>query len=100
MANLMEQLRSEPVAAICRKYGAAKLSLFGSQATGAAKDDSDVDLLVEFKPGVRVSLLDLGGMLMDLRDALGRDVDLRTPQDLSEHFRDEVVRDARLLYAA
>ena len=45
--------------------------------------DSDIDFLVEFHPGIRYSLLDLGGMWMELRDIVGREVDLKTPLDLS-----------------
>jgi hypothetical protein len=56
--------------------------------------------LVEFLPGVRVSLFDLGGMLVELAELLGRPVDLRTPLDLSPYFRAEVLHSARLLYAA
>src|SRR5436190_1260836 len=61
---------------------------------------SDLDILVEFEPGRRISLFDLGGMASELSGLLGREVDLRTPQDLSRHFRDDVVRNSRPLYAA
>lgn len=64
------------------------------------RPDSDVDFLVEFLPGVRYSLLDLGGMWAELREMLGREVDLKTPMDLSRYFRDDVVKSARTLYAA
>ena len=53
-----------------------------------------------FLPGTRVSLFDLGGMIMELRQMLGRDVDLRTPADLSVYFQDKVLAGARPLYAA
>jgi len=84
----------------CRRNGIARLSLFGSILTDRFRKDSDVDFLVEFLPDRRVSLFDVGGMLMDLSELLGRQVDLRTPQDLSPYFRDEVLSDARPLYAA
>ncbi len=84
----------------CKRHDVAKLSLFGSMLRGDESSDSDVDLLVEFKPDARVSLFDLGGMVTELRNIFQRDVDLRTPQDLSRYFRDEVVSSARLLYAA
>src|SRR5271170_556629 len=85
---------------LCQRYRVSRLSLFGSALRGSFKDDSDVDFLVEFLPGSRVSLFDLGGMVMDLRDLVGRDVDLRTPLDLSPKFRDDVIHSAKLLYAA
>ena len=52
------------------------------------------------EPGARVNLFDLGGMLMELRDLIGRDVDLRTPADVSKYFRDQVVAESKPLYAA
>ncbi len=83
----------------CRRHGIARLSLFGSILTDRFGPDSDVDLLVEFDSDQRVSLFDMGGMTMDLMDLLGRPVDLRTADDLSVYFRDDVVRRARPLYA-
>lgn len=88
------------IEAFCKRHHVAKLSLFGSILRDDFRPDSDIDVLVEFLPGSRVSLFDLGGMLMELRTMLGRDVDLRTPQDLSQYFRSQVEREARLLYAA
>lgn len=88
------------IAGICQRYHARRLSLFGSILTDKFQPDSDVDMLVEFDPAARVSLFDLGGMLMELQATVGREVDLRTPRDLSRHFRDEVLRSARTLYAA
>jgi hypothetical protein len=78
---------------------AASASTAPSSATTSAPTATS-DVLVEFLPTTRASLFDLGGMLMELRDMLGRDVDLRTPADLSKHFRNQVVAQARPLYAA
>lgn len=96
----MVDLPRERIAEICRRYGVAKLSLYGSMLHGDARPDSDVDLLVEFLPQRRASLFDLGGMLMEIRDLAGREIDLRTPEDLSRYFRAQVLREAELLYAA
>lgn len=84
----------------CRRHGVKRLALFGSILRDDFRPDSDVDILVEFQPGVRYSLLDLGGMWVELRAMIGREVDLKTPLDLSRYFRDQVVREARTLYAA
>lgn len=84
----------------CRRNGIRRLSLFGSALREDFRSDSDIDLLVEFQPGHRVSLFDLGGMSMELGEVLGRPVDLRTAEDLSPYFREEVLRIARPLYAA
>lgn len=89
-----------PLADFCRRHGVQRLALFGSILSDDFRPDSDVDILVEFLPGVKYSLLDLGGMLMELREMLGREVDLKTPLDLSRYFRDDVVKNARTLYAA
>jgi hypothetical protein len=89
------------LARFCAAYHIRRLSLFGSQLKGTAGPDSDIDLLVEFDPAARPTLLDLAQMEIDLSQALGgRKVDVRTPQDLSRFFRDEVVRTAEVQYVA
>ncbi len=83
----------------CRIRGIRKLSLFGSVLAGTAGPDSDIDLLVEFEPGREPGLIALAGMEIELASLFGgRKVDLRTPQDLSHHFRDQVVRTAEAQY--
>lgn len=72
---------------------------FATEGHGSA--DSDIDLLVEFFPEARTTLLDMAQIEIELSEALGgRKVDLRTPQDLSRYFRDEVVRTAEVQYVA
>lgn len=100
MKNLPIHIPQQQIDAFCRKHGVARLSLFGSVLRDDFNPDSDIDFLVEFLPGVQYSLLDLGGMYMELQEMFGRDVDLKTPLDLSRYFREEVVRTARPLYAA
>jgi predicted nucleotidyltransferase len=79
----------------------AGLSLFGSVLKGTATSGSDIDFLVEFVPGKEPGLLGLAGIEAELSALLGgRPVDLRTAQDLSEHFRSEVLRTAQVQYAA
>jgi len=87
------------LAAFCRRHRIRKLSLFGSVLKGSDHPGSDIDLLVEFEPGCTPGLLRLAGIENELSDMLGRKVDLRTPQDLSRHFRDEVMRTAEVQYA-
>ena len=85
----------------CRRHRIRRLSLFGSVLKRVARPDSDVDLLVEFEPGQEPGLLALAGIEAELSGLLGgRPVDLRTAQDLSPHFRSEVVRSAEVQYAA
>jgi predicted nucleotidyltransferase len=86
---------------LCRRHNVRRLSLFGSRLKGVASPDSDIDFLVEFAPGKEPGLLGLAGMELELSELLGgARVDLRTPQDLSEHFRKEVMQTARVQYAA
>lgn len=86
--------------AFCRANGVRRLGLFGSALRGELRPDSDIDLLVEFNPGRVPGLLRLAGLELQLAELLGRDVDLRTPGDLSRQFRDEVSAGARILYDA
>jgi predicted nucleotidyltransferase len=90
----------EQIAGVCRKYGACQLSLFGSILGLDFRPDSDIDLLVSFSPGTRISLLGIANMEADLSAILGRPVDLRSPEDLSKYFRHEVTRRAQWLHAA
>jgi predicted nucleotidyltransferase len=92
---------SAALADYCRGHGIKRLALFGSRLKGTARRDSDVDLLVEFEPMARPSLLDMAQMEIDLSEMLnGLTVDLRTKEELSRYFRDEVVRTAEPLHAA
>ena len=89
----------EQIAGFCRKHGIRKLSLFGSILDREFRPDSDIDVLVEFTPGVPVGLIRLSSMERELSHLLGNTVDLRTPADLSSRFRDNVVRNAEVQYA-
>lgn len=82
----------------CERNHIRKLSLFGSVLTPRFRPESDVDLLVEFDPDHIPGLLTLAGMEIELSERLGRKVDLRTAEDLSRYFRDEVVSSAVLQY--
>ena len=68
-----------------------KLSLFGSVLTPRFRPESDIDVLVEFDPGHTPGLLTLAGMEIEISERLGRKVDMRTAEDLSRYFRDEIV---------
>ncbi len=87
------------VEAFCRKHGLRKLSLFGSVLRDDFRPDSDVDVLVEFRQGVRAGYLTMAAMERELSQLLGRRVDLRTPAELSRYFRDDVLRAAEVRYA-
>ena len=83
----------------CKKHSIiAKLSLFGSALTGTLREDSDIDLLVEFEPGQTPSLFTLINLEDELTATLGRKADLRTSEELSRYFRNEVLSHARSVY--
>jgi|SRR5215472_9017589 len=85
---------------LCRDNGIRKLSLFGSVLTPRFSVSSDIDVLVEFRPGARIGFFRLAEIAEQVSHLFGgRRVDLRTPMDLSRHFRDEVIRDALVVYA-
>lgn len=84
---------------VCERYGVASLEVFGSVARGEERQDSDIDLLFTLKPGRR-----LGFSLFDLEDelsaVLGRPVDLVRRSSINTYIRDQVLAEARPLYAA
>ena len=88
------------LAEFCQQNHIRRLSLFGSALDERFGPDSDVDILVEFEPGVSVSLLDMARMEMELTHMIGRKVDLRTPKELSRYFRDKVLASAVVQYVA
>jgi hypothetical protein len=68
------------------------MSLFGSALRNELKLDSDIDLLVEFDQNHFPGLLDLAGMEIEMSEMIGRNVELRTPAELSRYFRDDVLK--------
>jgi predicted nucleotidyltransferase len=100
MPSIPTYLRTPALGAFCKRNRIARLSLFGSVLTGREKLTSDLDLLVDFEAGTKYGLFDLARMELDLTQMLGRKVDLRTSNELSRHFRDEVLRESKELYAA
>lgn len=88
------------IADFCLRHGVRMQSLFGSILQDDFVQESDVDVLVEFEPSVTYSLTDLGGMWIELRDLVGRDVDLKTAAELPVLFREDVLREARPIHGA
>ena len=75
-----------------------KVSLFGSYVNGKPREDSDVDLLVEFFPKAEIGFFNFIGMKDDLERFIGKHVDLLTAESLSEYFRQDVLRQAEVIY--
>lgn len=86
------QEKREAILALAKKYGAHNVRVFGSVARGEADVNSDVDFLVEMEGGR--SLLDLGGLLMELQALLGCRVDVVTEQGLRSRIRQRVLDEA------
>jgi predicted nucleotidyltransferase len=76
----------EMVGPLCERHSVARMEVFGSVAAGTAREDSDVDFLVEFLPGTLPGLLEMGGLKEDLEERLGRPVDLLS-RTAVEHSR-------------
>lgn len=100
MAKQKIRVPKKKIVDFCRRNHILKLALFGSVLREDFGPDSDVDVLVEFEPGHAPGffrLFDLERELSSLFD--GRKVDLRTPEDLSRYFREEVIAEAEIHYA-
>lgn len=91
---------SERLAAFCRRHHISKLAFFGSVLRHDFRPESDIDVLVWFEPEHVPGMFELVAMETELADLLGRKVDLRTPEDLSHLFREDVVSHAEVQYAA
>jgi uncharacterized protein len=99
MSKLTFELPKEKIAEFCKRNHIRRLSLFGSFLTGNVGPDSDIDLLVEFEPNHVPGLIRLAGMEEELSEIVSHKVDLRTPQELSRYFRQEVIDSAKVQYA-
>ena len=91
----IEELRATGGSSVLRlaaEHGAYNVRVFGSVARGDSDSESDVDFLVDLEPGR--SLSDLGGLLMDLQEALGIEVDVVTERGLRARVRDRILAEA------
>ena len=89
--QLVKEKREE-ILRIASRYGAHDVRVFGSAVRGEADRESDVDFLVELETGR--SLLDLGGLQMELESLLGCRVDVVTARGLKARIRERVLREA------
>lgn len=90
----------DSIADFCRRHHITRLAIFGSALRDDFRPDSDVDVLVDFEAGHVPGFFRLSDMEEELSALFnGRKMDLRTPEDLSRYFRDEVVAEAKVQYA-
>ena len=87
--------KREEILRIAANRGAYNVRIFGSVVRDDARPSSDVDFLVDLEP--ERSLLDVGGLLMDLENLLGVEVDIVTVEGLHWYIRDRVIAEARPL---
>ena len=84
--------KKEQILALAAKHGAFNVRVFGSVANGTADADSDIDFLVDMEK--ERSLFDMGGLLMDLQELLGRRVDIVTEKGLHWYIKERVLNEA------
>jgi predicted nucleotidyltransferase len=99
MAKIPYEMPKDEIKAFCKRNKIRKLSVFGSILRQDFGPGSDIDLLVEFDPGNIPGLIRLAGMENELSEILGRKVDIRTAQDLSRYFRQDVIKSSEVQYA-
>ena len=92
------EIPKERIEEFCKRHYIRKLSLFGSALRDDFTPESDLDILVEFDPAHIPGFIRLAGMEIELTEILGRKVDMRTAQDLSRYFRDEVLNSSKVQY--
>ncbi|TAM45058.1 MAG: nucleotidyltransferase [Gammaproteobacteria bacterium] len=94
-AQKLLQNKRDDILQVAAAHGASNVRVFGSVARGEADERSDIDLLVDMEESR--TLLDMGGLLMDLRVLLHREVNIATENGLKPRMRERVLREARPL---
>lgn len=93
-SQLLAQNRQQ-ILSIVASHHASRPRVFGSVLHGDDTEKSDLDLLVDPLPGA--TLFDIGGIQIDLEELLGIPVDVLTPGDLPQKFRQQILLEARPL---
>jgi len=92
-AKIKEAIERDPLQSEIQK-----VSLFGSYLSGAPREDSDIDLIIEFVPTARIGFFSLIGIKHNMEDYVQKPIDLLTPDSISRFFRDEVINMAETIY--
>ncbi|MBM4329557.1 MAG: nucleotidyltransferase family protein [Deltaproteobacteria bacterium] len=91
------EISEKKIAEFCRRHRIRKLALFGSVLREDFREDSDIDVLVEFEPDAKVGL-NFFSMERELSELFGRKVDLNTPGFLGKYLRDRIMNEAEVQY--
>ncbi len=101
LEEVKELFQSDELKELCRQYGVARLSVFGSTARNEATEQSDLDLLVSFaKPPEKFGLLEFVALEDKLAEATRHKVDLVMESSLSGRRGEHIRRDLQVIYAA
>ena len=100
MSEARISIPKDRIVEFCKRHQVRRLSLFGSVLREDFGPESDVDILVEFKPNTRMGLIQLSGLEIELGKIIGRKVDLNTPGFLSKYYRDQILTEADVQYDA
>lgn len=92
-SKILSEIERNPIMAKVKK-----VSLFGSYLSNTNQSDSDVDVLIEFKPEAEVGFFGLSRLQDELGQAINAEVDLVTPEAISQYFRFNVLSKAELIY--
>lgn len=98
MKHIPILLNEEKIKDFCHKHHLTYFALFGSILNSNFSNESDVDILIKFEQKHIPHLLAFVDMEFELADIVGRKVDLKTPNDLSPYFRDDVLSKAKIIY--
>jgi predicted nucleotidyltransferase len=79
---------------VLSRFSVRRLYIFGSVARGEGKEDSDVDILVEYEPDAHVGLFQFVRLRRELSNILGCAVDLATPDSLHKELREDILKEA------
>jgi uncharacterized protein len=98
MTKARIDIPQKKIVEFCLMHQIQQLSLFGSVLRDDFSSSSDVDVLVEFKPGTRIGLILLARLESELSEILGRKVDLNTKGFISKYFRAAVMAEREVQY--
>lgn len=96
--KLHTKISDEQIKAFCMRNQIKKMALFGSVLRDDFGAQSDIDVLIAFQPERKIGLIGLSGLEIELGKLLGRNAEIHTWKGLHPGFKDEVLKDAQVIY--